>query len=190
MSSVLSQKAIHLVMGVILSVVVIGVTTAEASQRNQGKRCVTVQDRRANPGFCRNFRPDNRFYRAGPNNGGRVVLEFGNNRVRGDFRRNNYRRNDFRRNDFRRNDFRNRNFRNNNVRRRGRGRQIVFRDVIPARGRSNIVVTEEIVRTRRGGRRRVCTVSARGRDADLIRTRRLRNVAARRCSRRASVRIR
>ncbi|MEM9263865.1 MAG: hypothetical protein AAGA22_09825, partial [Pseudomonadota bacterium] len=144
MSSVLSQKAIHLVMGAILSVVVIGVTTAEASQRNQGKRCVTVQDRRANPGFCRNFRPDNRFYRAGPNRGGRVVLEFGDTRVRGDFRRN----------DFRRNDFRNGNFRNNNVRRRGRGRQIVFRDVIPARGRSNIVVTEEIVRTRRGGRRR------------------------------------
>ncbi|MEM6414992.1 MAG: hypothetical protein AAF720_10120 [Pseudomonadota bacterium] len=69
-----------------------------------------------------------------------------------------------------------------------RGREIVFREVIPARGRARIVVTEEIIYRRRG-RERVCTVSARGPERDFIRRKRLRRVARNYCSRRASIRI-
>ena len=75
---------------------------------------------------------------------------------------------------------------------RGRraNREIVYRDVLPTRGRARIVVTEEIVWRRRGRPDRVCTVAAVGRDADLVPVRRLRRVAETHCSRRAAIRIR
>ncbi|MEO0398035.1 MAG: hypothetical protein AAF224_01285 [Pseudomonadota bacterium] len=71
---------------------------------------------------------------------------------------------------------------------RRRGSEIIYRDVIPTRGRARIVVVEEIF-YRRDGRRRVCTVSTRGPDGDFVPYRRLRKAARNHCSRRARVRI-
>ncbi len=132
---------------------------APAEARNRAAPCDVVYDDRGRAFTPRGCVAGDRFYRAGPN---RTVV------VRGDVSRVGYR--------------------GANRARRG-GRQLVFRDVIPARGRARIIVTEEIVYRRRGPRR-VCTVTPVGVDADLIRYRRLERVAARSCSRRARIRIR
>jgi len=69
-----------------------------------------------------------------------------------------------------------------------RGRAVIYRNVLPTRGRARIVVVEEVVRRGRGPRR-VCTVSVRGPDAPFVRPQRLRRVVRRHCSPRARVRI-
>lgn len=71
---------------------------------------------------------------------------------------------------------------------RGRDGRIVNREVYDTRYRARIVLTEEVVRTRRGPRL-ICTVAARGPQARYVPDRRLRKIARRECSRRAEVRI-
>ncbi len=71
---------------------------------------------------------------------------------------------------------------------RGRNGRIVKRKVFQTRYRARIVLTEEAVRTRRGPSL-VCTVSVNGPQAHHVPRRRLQNIAARNCSRRARVRI-
>ncbi len=66
--------------------------------------------------------------------------------------------------------------------------KLVSRDIFATRGRASIVVTEEVVFSRRGARR-VCTVAPRGPDRNLVPYRRLQRIANRSCSRFARVRI-
>ena len=71
---------------------------------------------------------------------------------------------------------------------RGRRGRVLNREVYDTRYRARIVLTEEVVRTRRGPRL-VCTVAARGPEADYVSKRRLKRIARRDCSHRARVRI-
>ncbi len=71
---------------------------------------------------------------------------------------------------------------------RGREGRIVNREVFDTRYRARIVLTEEVVHTRRGPRL-LCTVDARGPQARYVPNKRLRKIARRECSRRAEVRI-
>ena len=71
---------------------------------------------------------------------------------------------------------------------RGREGRIVNREVFDTRYRARIILTEEIVRTRRGPSL-ICTVDARGPQARYVPKKRLRKVARRNCSHRAKVRI-
>ncbi len=71
---------------------------------------------------------------------------------------------------------------------RGRDGRIVKRQVFDTRHRARIVLVEEVVRTRRGPRL-VCTVEARGREADYVSKRRMERIAHRECSPRARVRV-
>lgn len=72
--------------------------------------------------------------------------------------------------------------------RRGYRGRLVNREVYDTRYRARIVLTEEVVRTRRGPRL-VCTVAARGPEAGYVSKRRLKRIARRDCSHRARVRI-
>lgn len=71
---------------------------------------------------------------------------------------------------------------------RGDNGRIVNREVFDTRYRARIVLTEEVVRTRRGPRL-ICTVDARGPEARYVPDKRLRKIARKECSRRAQVRI-
>ena len=71
---------------------------------------------------------------------------------------------------------------------RGREGRIINREVYDTRYRARIILTEEIVRSRRGPRL-ICTVDARGPEARYVPNKRLRKIARRECSRRAEVRI-
>lgn len=70
--------------------------------------------------------------------------------------------------------------------RRGR---VVNRQSFDTRYRARIILTEEVVRGRRGNRRLVCTVKARGPEANYVSKRRMHRVANRNCSPRARVRV-
>ena len=72
--------------------------------------------------------------------------------------------------------------------RRRNARRVVYRDVFQTRYRARIVLTEEIV-YRRKGARLVCTVRARGPEADYVSKRRIHRIANRHCSPRARVRV-
>ena len=67
--------------------------------------------------------------------------------------------------------------------RRG-GKRLTF----STRFRATIVLTEDVVRSRRGPQQ-VCTVSVRGPQARLVPKKRLRRIARNNCSRRAKIRI-
>ncbi len=71
---------------------------------------------------------------------------------------------------------------------RGGNSRIVNREVYDTRYRARIILTEEVVRTRRGPQL-ICTVDARGPQAHRVPDKRLRKIARRECSRRAQVRI-
>ena len=73
-----------------------------------------------------------------------------------------------------------------NDRRRGR---LVNKEVFDTRYRARIVLTEEVVRNRRGYKRLVCTVHARGPEAEYVSKRRLNRIAKRNCSPRARIRV-
>ena len=74
--------------------------------------------------------------------------------------------------------------------RRGRrgASELIKREVFRTRGRARVVLTEEVIYGRRRTRL-VCTVKARGRDADLVPYRRLKRIAYNNCSRRARINI-
>ncbi|MEO0983537.1 MAG: hypothetical protein AAFX03_12895 [Pseudomonadota bacterium] len=168
MRSVLAYPVIRAAIAAAVTLTFIGLAPAEAQHRDRVARCDVVYDQFGRPVAKRNCVSEDRFFRAGPNRAGAVATIGRDGRIdrrgrRGDFYRGE----------------------------RGRrgGRDIVFRDVIPARGRARIIVTEEIVYRRRGPRR-ICTVTPVGVDAGFIPYRRLERVAARNCSRRARIRIR
>lgn len=71
---------------------------------------------------------------------------------------------------------------------RGREGRIVNREIYDTRYRARIVLTEEVVHSRRGPRL-VCTVRALGPQARFVPDRRLYRVAQRECSRRAQIRV-
>ncbi|PQA88644.1 hypothetical protein [Hyphococcus luteus] len=72
---------------------------------------------------------------------------------------------------------------------RGRGGgRLVNREVYDTRYRARIVLSERVVRTRRGPRL-ICTVDARGPQARYVPNRRLHRIARRECSRRADIRV-
>ena len=70
----------------------------------------------------------------------------------------------------------------------GNRRGVLNRRVIDTRHRARIILTEEIVRTRRGARL-VCNVSVRGPEARYVSNKRLRRVARNQCSSRARINI-
>ncbi|MEM9168624.1 MAG: hypothetical protein AAGC56_03135 [Pseudomonadota bacterium] len=70
-----------------------------------------------------------------------------------------------------------------------RRRRTVNRLTLPTRFRARVVVREDVVLSRRGVRRLVCTVTPRGPEAGFVTNRRLRRVARNYCSPRARVRI-
>ncbi len=67
--------------------------------------------------------------------------------------------------------------------------RVVNRQVFDTRYRARIVLTEEIRYNRRGKRRLVCTVRARGPEANYVSVRRMHRIANRACSPRARVRV-
>lgn len=71
---------------------------------------------------------------------------------------------------------------------RGSEARRVNREVFQTRYRARIVLTEDVVRTRRGPRL-VCNVTARGPEARYVSDRRMRRIANRNCSRRARINI-
>jgi|GEM_PF-964352 len=71
---------------------------------------------------------------------------------------------------------------------RGRDGRIVNRQVFDTRHRARIILIEEVVRTRRGPRL-VCTVEARGREAEYVSKRRMRRIADNNCSPRARIKV-
>ncbi len=71
---------------------------------------------------------------------------------------------------------------------RGYEARRVNREVFNTRYRARIVLTEDIIRTRRGPRL-VCNVTARGPEARYVSERRMWRVANRHCSRRARINV-
>lgn len=71
---------------------------------------------------------------------------------------------------------------------RGHDARRVNREVFETRHRARIVLTEDVIRTRRGPRF-VCNVTARGPEARYVSERRMRRIADRYCSHRARVNI-
>ena len=71
---------------------------------------------------------------------------------------------------------------------RGRDGRILNRKVFDTRHRARIVLVEEVVRTRRGPRL-VCTVEARGREANYVSKRRMHRIANNHCSPRARIKV-
>jgi len=71
---------------------------------------------------------------------------------------------------------------------RGRDGRIVNRQVFDTRYRARIVLVEEVVRTHNGPRL-ICTVKARGREADHVSNRRMRRIANNNCSPRARIKV-
>ena len=73
--------------------------------------------------------------------------------------------------------------------RRARRGRVVHREVYRTRYRARIVLIEEVRRGRNGYKRLVCTVRARGPEADYVSVRRMHRIANRDCSRRARIRV-
>ena len=161
------KKVIGVLAGFIAGVAAIGVSSASAERRPP--YCPVVHDHRVHSANYYDYYPADDYYRAG------------------DYRRDRdrYDRNRYDRSRYDRRDSRDRRYYDG----RGQGSRVVFRDVIPTRGRASIVVVEEIYYGRRRDRR-ICTVTVRGPDGRYVPYERLRRVAKRRCSRRAEIRIR
>ncbi len=172
------KNIIRIVLGAVVGVAALGATQASASGPAYYQ---TVDDKREYRGDDYYERDDykrSRAYR-------------GDNYNRYDRRSRGYYKNGVyydRRGD---NYYRGRGYdRNRGYDRRRRGSKVVSRSVIPARGRANIVVVEEIYYTRSGREQLICTVKTRGPDANYVPYDRVRRVARRCCSRYADIRIR
>ena len=175
---------------------VIGATASFAAERSDSRSsqrsdyrpdyCDIDHDHRSHASNYYNYYDADRYFRAGSytgvykGSGLRISVRLGDSydNRRGNQRYDN-RRGD-RRSDNRRGD---RRYANN---RRGR---VVNRQSFDTRYRARIILTEEIVRGRRGNRRLVCTVKARGPEANYVSKRRMHRVANRNCSPRARVRV-
>ena len=69
-----------------------------------------------------------------------------------------------------------------------RQRRVVNREVYDTRYNARIILTEQVVRSR-NGQQLICSVDARGRQANRVPYNRLKKVARRNCSKRAQIRI-
>ncbi len=140
----------------------LGATAASADHRPAF--CDKNHDHRTHASNYYDYYPADKYFRNGPTV--QVSLSIGNDR-RADRRRGD------------------RNRYHNN--RGGKGR-VVQREVYDTRFRARILLTEEVVRSRRGPQL-VCTVRAVGPQAHRVPDRRLYRIAHRECSRRAQIRV-
>lgn len=169
---------------------VIGATAAFASERSDYRSerrgdykpafCDIDHDHRSHASNYYNYYAPDKYFRAGAYNGSGFSISF---RIGDDYDSRYDRRHRSDR-DYRRGD---RNYRRGD--RQSRRGRIVNRQTFDTRYRARIVLTEEVVRGRRGHRRLVCTVQARGPEASYVPQRRMRRIANRNCSPRARVRI-
>lgn len=179
MRSVRGSQFTRVIASAVMALIFIGAAPAEARggrDRDRPGQCANDHDHRSHAANYYDYYAPDRYYRAGAYRGGGVTVTIGDPRAvnngRGYYSDRGF------------------NDRRGYVDPRARrGSEVVYRDVIPARGAARIIVTEEIVYGRRGAVR-VCTVEAVGRDAWDISNRRLRQIAQRNCSRQASIRIR
>lgn len=151
----------------ILGVAALGFTAASASDRPD--YCDRDHDHRNHASNYYDYYPSDKYSRTGSTL--RVSLSVGDDRRDYD-RRDNNRRDD-------------RGRHNNN---RGKKGRIVNREVYDTRYKARILLTEEVVRNRRGSQL-VCTVRAVGPQARRVPDRRLYTIAHRECSRRAQIRV-
>lgn len=158
----------------------LGLATANAAPRPDF--CDVDHDHRSHAANYYNHYDHDRYYRAGPYRGSGVSLTI---RVGDNDRYDRYDRRDRRYNDRRYNDRRYDGRRNGYRGDRGR---IVHREVFNTRHRARIVLTEEVVRTRRGPRL-ICNIRVRGPEAGYVSNKRLRRIARNQCSSRARVNI-
>ncbi len=158
--------------------------------------CNINHDHRSHNANYYDYYPQDNYYRAGPyrsphkSSGVSFSITIGDGYSNGrryrdgrhaDRRYNNQRRSD--RGNYRRN-----NQRGKNHGYRGRDGRIVNRQVFNTRYQARIVLVEEAVRTRNGPRL-VCTVKARGREANHVSNRRMRRIANNNCSPRARIKV-
>lgn len=164
----------------VMAIGAIGVTAASADQRHKKPViCDVDHDHRGHHADYYDYYPHDRYYRAGPyrDSGFSFSITLGDDRYDRHDRRNRYDRYDRR---HRYNGRRN-GYRGNDARR-------VNREVFETRYRARIVLTEDVIHTRRGPRL-VCNVTARGPEARYVSDRRMRRIADRNCSRRARINV-
>ncbi len=137
--------------------------------------CDVDHDHRSHASNYYDYYSPDKYFRAGRYNGSGLTVSIRVGDRHGDRRYNDrhYRDND-------------RRYHRADQRRRGR---VVNRQSYDTRYRARIVLKEEVVRGRRGNRRLVCTVTARGPEAGYVSKRRMHRIANRNCSPRARVRV-
>ncbi len=149
----------------------LGVTAANADQRhNKPAFCDLDHDHRSHQANYYDHYSHDRYFRAGPyrNSGVSFSITFGDDRYDSSDRRGRY------------------NGRRNGY--RGDTARTVKRQSFDTRYRARIVLTEEVVRTRRGTQL-VCNVTAQGQQARYVAKQRMRRIARNNCSRRARVNV-
>jgi len=170
----------------VAAVGMLGVAAADAKPHNHKPvYCDDDHDHRAHHANYYDYYPHDRYYRAGPyrDSGFSFSITVGDDRYDRRGRHDRYDR-------YSRYDRYDRRHRYNDRRHRYRGRDArrVNREVFDTRHRARIVLTEDVIRTRRGPRF-VCNVTARGPEARYVSERRMRRIADRYCSHRARINI-
>ena len=160
--------------------VALATLSAAAAWADRPSACRHDHDHRSHAADYYNYYPADRYSRVGAyrSSGLSLSISFSDN----DHDRRGYRGDDRGRRDYHDDDYGRRNGY------RGRDGRVVNREVYDTRYRARIILTEEIVRTRRGPRL-ICTIDARGPEARYIPDRRLHKIARNNCSHRAEIRI-
>lgn len=150
----------------------LGATAAQADYKPV--YCADDHDHRSHAAKYYDYYPADRYSRAGPyrDSGISFSITIGDR----DYDRYDRKRRADRRDYGRRNGY------------RGRDGRVVNREVFDTRFRARIVLIEEVIRTRRGPRL-VCTVQARGPEANYVSERRMRRLARNNCSPRARIKV-
>jgi len=162
----------------VVGALTLGVTAASADHRPD--YCDKDHDHRVHASNYYNYYPSDKYYRS---SGLTISVSLGNDR----YDRDRYDRDGYDRDRYDRGRYDHRDARRGQRGHHGRGR-VVEREVYDTRYRARILLTEEIVRTRRGPQL-VCTVKAVGPQARYVSKRRMYRIAHRECSRRAQVRV-
>ena len=184
------KRAALALAGGLAGLVVMAAVPVAASALERPDPCYVEHDHRSHQADYYTYYEADRFSRAGPyRSGGSFSITIGSRGA--DYDRG--RRNDYRRDHDRRSGYDKRNRRTgyyDNSRRSDRGNRsrVVKRDVFRTRYNARIVLTEEVIRGRRGDRL-LCTVSVRGREAGYVSRRKVNRVAYRNCSRNARINI-
>jgi len=174
----------------ITGLMVIGASPAFANDKPN--YCSIGHDHRSHTSNYYNYYDADRYSRAGAyrDSGVSFSIRFGNDR--GYDRRNDrrYDRGHDRRHNRGYDQNRSYDNRAHHNRRNARGHaRVVNHQTYQTRHRAWVVLTEKVVRGRRGHARLVCTVQARGPEADYVSERRINRIAYRDCSPRARIRI-